>query len=760
VIDELSYDRFHANLDRLYRVETSFFNTATGADGAMNANGWGVGNALKNYPEVEAVLYSKGASFMTINHNGKRMKEELHFASPEFLTMFSFPLVSGNPEKALIDPYTIVLTEKTAKKYFKEGDALNKTLTIGDSLQFLVTGILKDLPANSHIQVDGVISFATYTTMFPFDYNGGWGNINVRNYILIKEGTDVSQLSAKAHNIYMERAGEAMKNWGVEAYVKLAPMSDLYLTAKNGNTWGPLGSMERIYLLSGIAVFVIILACINFINLTTARSVYRGKEVGLRKVVGSTRFSIITQFLSESFVLVIIAFIVSLAFAGLLFPLFNQLVAKQYSFNSLLHPAIIGGMVMLIIVISVLSGYYPAWVISAMRPAEVLKGRMQSGFKGVHLRRSLVIFQFFISVVLVCGTLVVINQLRYMQKQSLGFDKEQVIVVNASGAKSSYGHNAFVNELRRLSIIDNITYANALPGTPGWLGQVSYVEGKPADESISVEYMAIDDQYIKTLGLEIIAGSDFSTDRLTEAEDGLILNETAVKMYGWKSPEEAIGKRIASPSGYPAGKVIGVVKDYHQFGLQQHIGPMAMDYNARSSYLFAIRYKAANTSDLIATLGDAWKKHYDGYDFNYYFLDDDFAKEYQTEERLATVLAIFAVITIIIASIGLLGLVSFMVVAKTKEIGIRKVLGANVLSVTMLLSKEFITLVMAGTLLAFPLVWYFGQQWLAAFANKAPLNPMLFVVTFVIAVAISFITISFQTIRAAMSDPVDTLRYE
>lgn len=762
VLDEFSFDQFHTNKDRIFRVETAFFNTASGSDGGTNdANGWGVGTALRSYPEVEKVMYSRGASFLLINFEGRRIREQMHFASPEFFEIFSFPLVSGNAATALAAPYRIVISERLADKYFKNGDALNKTITMNDSLEFVVSGVMKNIPPNSHIQSDAIISFETFTAMTPFDYNGGWGNINIRNYVLLRENVDVAALQAKVKTIYLEKAGETMKNWGVEAYVKLAPMADLYLTSKS-NGWGPLGSLDRLILMSGIALFVIILACINFINLTTARSVYRAKEVGLRKVVGSNRWSLVRQFLSESLVLVIIAFVLSFAFLGALFPFFNELVNKNYGLASLAHWQVIGGSVVLVIVITVLSGYYPAWVLSALRPAEVLKGKMYSGTRGLQLRRFLVVFQFFISVGLVLGTLIVLNQLNYMQQQSLGFAKDEIIVVNAARARASSaeGFNTFKNELKNLSFIENVSYANSLPGTPGWTGQVSFVEGKPADQSISVEYMAIDDQYLPTLDLQLIAGRNFDISRSAELSDGLILNETAVAMYGWTSAEEALGKRIASPSGYPAGEVIGVVKDYHQVGLQREIGPMAMDYNPGSSYLFAVRYKAAKTQEVIKQLQASWRKHYPGYDFNYFFLDEEFEKQYQSEQRLASVFGLFAVITIVIAVIGLLGLVSFMITSRTKEIGVRKVLGADVFSITTLLSKEFLTLVVIGALLAFPAVFYFSQQWLETFANRAPLNPLVFILTFIIAVVVSFVTISFQTVRAAMADPVDTLRYE
>lgn len=766
VLDELSFDTFHAKIDRIYRVESQLMSSKeTSITGSMEMNAWPIGNVLRTeYPEVEAVMYSRNASFLLVNHEGKRIRERVHFSSPEFFQIFSFPLIKGNSEKALTEPYSIVITEDMEKKYFSGRDALNQTLVLADTMQFVVTGVMKNIPSNSHIQLDMLVSFSTYTTVIQpeFDYNKGWGNINMRNYVLLKEGVNAEAFKQKAKSMYMDRAGDMMKNWGSTGNVVFAPLKSLYLTAKNTNGLGPLGSMDRLYLVSGIAVFVLILACINFINLTTARSVYRAKEVGLRKVVGSTRKGLIRQFLSESFILTICSLFIAIALTGLSLPMFNQILTKAYSLGALLQPAFLIGVVCLVIVVTFLSGYYPAWVMSAMKPVEVLKGKMQTSSRGVQLRRGLVVFQFVISVGLVLGTLIVLNQLSFMQKQELGFAKDEIFVVNAARAKSPNpdGFETFKNEINALAFVGEVSFTNSLPGNPGWIGQVSYPEGKSGDDAVSVEYMAVDQNYAQTLGLEVVAGKFFSSDSELHLKDGLVLNETAVSMFGWASAADAIGKKITSPSGYPEGEVIGVVKDYHQFGLQQNIGPMAMDFNPRSSYLYAIRYKAANTQDLIAAVQKLWVKNFPGYDFNYFFLDQDFERQYQSEQRLAKVFALFASVTIIIAVIGLLGLVSFMVASRTKEIGVRKVLGADVLSITRLLSKEFIVLVVIANVIAFPLAWYFADQWLQSFAVRNEVDPLLFVITMAVAVLVTLVTISFQTVKAAMADPIHSLRYE
>jgi putative ABC transport system permease protein len=769
VLDELSFDKFHAKRENIFRVGTDMYETKSGnQSGGIETNGWPIGALLeKDFPEVEKVVYIANTS-MQINHEGKRFEERMFYAGKEFFNIFSFPLLKGDPATALEKPNSIVITEAMEKKYFKGEDALGKSMTMADTLLFTVTGVMKEIPGQSHMQFNILISFATYETNNKwFSYSDGWGNLNVRNYIVLKEGVDRESFFKKARNIYMNYVKDDMQKWGMFMYVGFEPLSEIYLHTHRGNGMGPVGSMQRVYIVSGIAIFVILLACINFVNLATARSAYRAKEVGLRKVVGSSRSSLIRQFLSESFVITLFAFVVAIALIGVVLPLFNQLVGKTYALSMLGSLPAVVGILLLIGVVTFLSGYYPALVMSSMRPAEVLKGSLKSGQQGIRLRRVLVVFQFMISAGLIICTLVVIDQLDFMQNRDLGFSGHQIIVLDMDrvtdrGGAGSDGtsHEVFKNELKRLSTIESVTFTNAVPGRPGWVGQWAFAADKPDDGSIGTEYMAIDEDYVKTLGIHVIAGHNFDLNRISEIEDGLIINETAVEKFGWGTPENAIGKRIDSPSKHPAGVVIGVVKDYHEFGLQREIYPMAMDYNPARSRYYAVSFKTRGTADLITSLEKLWKKYYDGNEFRYFFLDENFAKQYQAEQRLAKVFTVFSVITIAIASIGLIGLVSFMVVSRTKEIGIRKVLGAGTLTIMRLLSKEFMVLVIVANLVAIPLAWYVSSQWLEQFAYRMSLDAMLFVWTFIIAISITIVTVSYHTIRAAMADPVKSLRYE
>jgi len=759
VLDELNYDQFHTKKERIYKVVT---NNIDG--GTMETNAWPVADIMeKDFSEVQHSLYTRRApsSFM-VNYQGKRYEHEIFYAEEEFFEMFSFNLIEGKPSTALAAPYSIVITEEMRNRYFGSELVVGKTLTLRDSIDFKITGVVEDIPQQSHIQFDMLVSFSTFVKETGFEYANGWGNFNVRNYILVEESISPSALQAKVKNLYMDgAAGKRFEEMGMNFEVQLVPLDELYLYSDIGNGFGPKGSIDQVYLVSGIGIFVILLACVNFINLTTARSVYRAKEVGLRKIVGSTRSSLMWQFIAESFVLTLMASGLVMLFIDLIIPVFNQLMGKQYVLSSLLQPNVMLSILAMIVVVTLLSGFYPAIVLSSYKPVNVLKGRMQTSSRGVKLRRGLVVFQFFVSGSLVLASLLVIDQLDYMRNQDLGFDKEQILVLDATRVPKSASHDAFKTQILNLANVQEVSFTNALPGRPGWQGQWAYPEKEDKENQVDTEYMAIDENYISTLGLDLLAGSNFNPNSPSQLEDGLIINETTVKAMGWNTPENAIGKDIVSPSGYPEGKVLGVVQDFHGEGLQEEIWPQVMDYTGnRFGRYYAIRFNTGQTSDLINDAENLWNEYLGDYTYEYYFLDEDFDRQYRSEEQLMQVFLIFSGLTVLIATIGLLGLVSFMVLSRTKEIGIRKILGADVFGLVKLLSKEFTVLVIMANLLAIPVIWYFGEQWLQNFAYRMNIDPTIFIVAFLVTLFIAIVTVSTQTIKAAISNPVDTLRNE
>jgi putative ABC transport system permease protein len=757
VSDEYSFDKFNEKGDRIFKVVT---NNPDG--GLMETNAWPVAYKLKTeYPEVEEMVYTRKApQNFKVNYKDKKYEHTIHYAGDEFFKIFSFDFISGDPETALTAPYSIVITESMEQAYF-EGAAIGQTLLIRDSLKFQVTGVIKDIPSQSHIQFDMLASFSTYEKLTDwFSYTEGWGNFNVRNYVLLKEGSDPLAVQSKAKNIYTENIGDWLKEMGMTFEVNLVPLKEVYLKPGLNNGFGPSGSQSQLKIVSLIAIFVLLLACINYINLSTARSLNRAKEVGIKKVNGSSRLALIGQFMIESYLLTFIAFVIALILMYLLLPFFNQLIEKDYSIVYFLDFNFLWKITLLGILIAFLAGFYPALVISGFKPLEAMKGKMSSNPKGIGLRKSLIIFQFFVSAGLILFTLLVLSQLNYMRDQDLGFDKEQIVVIDGINISGITAKTTFKTELSRLTQIESISFTNALPGRPGWQGQWAYPD-EISEEQVDTEYMAIDEDYIETLGLELLAGSNFDPKKTIELEDGLIINEACMVAMKWTSPEDAIGKKIVSPSSRPAGTVIGVVKDYHGLGLQENIWPKAMDY-ASDEYgrYYAIKFTTGDTYNLIKGLENTWQEQFGTTPFDYFFLDDDFDLQYREEEKLARVLTLFTVVILIISGIGLFGLISFIALSKTKEVGIRKTLGASVGSIVFIFSKEFILLVVVGNLFSVPLVWYFGNRWLEDFAYHTALQWVIFPIAILATVLIAFLTVSLQTLKTAKMNPVKALRYE
>lgn len=758
VIDEFGFDTFHEKSDRIYKIVTR------AGQGFMETNGQPAANNLKaQYPEVEAILYTRITHpSMMVTQDNQKYSHDIFYASEDFFNIFTFPLIEGNPNTALKDPSSIVITEEMKLRYFGQQIALGKTLTLRDSIVFTVTGVVANPPRQSHIQFDMLISFEYLVhNSENVSLTEGWGNFNVRNYLLLKKGAEFEAFESKSKELYRQEIGEFMKEMGVDFEVAYIPLRDIYLRSTVHNGFGPKGSLAQIKLVAVVGAFVIFLACINFINISTARSIYRAKEVGLRKISGSGRGALIGQFIAESFFLTVSAFIVAVLMVELLMPFFNQLMGREYSVFTLFDAKVIGALAGLLVIVTLLSGYYPALMLSGFKPLEVLRGSVQSGRKGINLRRFLVVFQFIVTAALITGTLVVAKQINYMRNQNLGFDKEQILVLDGTNLPPSANVQGFQNDLKSMADIKNVSYNNALPGKPGFQGQWAYPEEISENTQVDTEYMAVDENYLETLGLELIAGRNFDLNSPVDLKEGLIINEVTVNEMGWETPENAIGKSIVSPSKTPEGIVIGVVKDYHGLGLRHRIWPMVMDFNAEQygRYL-AVRFETGNTTELLENVQSNWQKSFVDTPFDYFFLDEEFDKQYRSEEQLMAVFIMFASIGIVIACIGLLGLISFMVVTRHKEIGIRKVMGANVWNITTLLSREFLLLVLLADIIVIPIVLYFGREWIAGFAFHTEISNTLFIINALITLIIAGLTVSFQTIRAALMNPANSIRNE
>lgn len=751
--DELSFDRFHSKSERIYRMGSTV--------------GWPYGNLiLDNYPEVEKVVYIRTYPAYPIKKDNQLLYENMMYADGDFFSVFDFPLIEGDPESALRAPYSVVITEELAKKLYGSESALGKTIQLEGVSICEVTGVAGSI-RQSHIQFDALVSFDTLRAADPEWYEGqmtnGWLNLNVINYVLLREEADAVRLEEKIKNLPHEHAGEFLERWGSKYQLKLEPMGRIYLYANSGNWLGPVSDIAYIYLLIAVGFFLLLIAAANFINMTTARSLSRAREVGLRKVVGSNKTMLVRQFLGESFFTCLAAVILAGVLALLALPLFNQLVARDYSSADLHSAETLMVMAALLIVMSILAGFYPAFSLSAFSPIEVLRGRFAHSGKGFRLRQGLVVFQFFISSILIIGTLVIMNQLRYMQSRNLGFNAEQVIVLDARRAPGDIltrRNAAFQDALAGHTAVKNVSSVEAVPGRMGWRGQLSFPEEWPEDKSMDLEYIPADYGFAETLGLRVLAGRSFDPAFPTDAKRGVIVNQAAVGAAGWPSADASIGKGFASPgSGKPDGVVIGVVEDYHHHGLQEKIEPIMYGYNPANNY-YILRLQNSKFDAVLRHADKVWQEFFPGYPNELFFLDQDFARQYSQEKRLEKIFITFTFFTILVACLGLFGLATYAATQRTKEIGVRKVLGASVYDIVRLLSLDFMRLVLIAFLIAAPAGYFFMQEWLQNFAYRTDIGIGIFLANAGLLFTIAFSTVSFNAVKAALSDPAQSLRYE
>jgi putative ABC transport system permease protein len=751
---ELSYDNFHSKADRTYRVVADI-KTPTEV---INAGGpaWAVApNAADEFPEVESFVRIAGGDKVLFRKGDLKFQEEnTAWADSAFFKVFDFKLLRGNSNTALKEPFSIVFSETAAKKYFGKEDPVGQTLLItGDALPAKVTGIMKDIPENSQIKADVILSMTTITQNFAKGIDSQWGNYGAAAYLLLKPGTNPKALEAKFPGFLVRRNGDEMKKNQMYATLFLEPLRDVYLrSTRNGSK---NGNITNVYIFSLVAVFILLIACINFVNLTTARATERAKEVGIRKVAGAEKSQLIGQFIGESVILCCIAFLLTVLFSALLLPLFNQLAGKTISagifqngkYLALLFAASIG--------IGLLAGIYPALVLTSFKPVVVLKGRFATGSKGILLRKSLVVAQFTISIALIIATIVVYNQMTYMRSRELGFSKDQMLIIDTNGDK---GKDAFKQALAGLPNVKATAAASSVPGggNPGAYSEIENIKGDMQIANLDLYFVDFD--YIPLYKIKMVAGRPFSRDFMTDTTQAMVLNEAAVKMFGYPSPEQAIGKRFKQWGR--EGKIIGVMKDFHFRGLQQPIKPLSMRIEPGNSNLVSVHIAATNIQATLAAIENQWKTLIPARPFSYFFLDESFDKQYSDEERFGKLFLNFAVLAIIISCLGLLGLASYSTVQRTKEIGIRKVLGASVSGIVNLLSVDFLKLVVLSFIIAAPVAWYFMHRWLEDFAYHTNINVWVFLLAGICALLIALFTVSFQAIRTAVANPVKSLRTE
>ena len=744
---ERSYDRFHENADSLYRLVRHW------VDGGKSAI-FAAGDAPlleERYPEIEsAILFDDRVPYMRVDTESRRIGT-VGFMHPVGLQVFSFPLVRGNIETALEDPYSILLTAGAATHLFGREDPIGRTISYDDQFDVTVTGILADIPSNSHLEFEALASIELMRELMGEDALENFTNSNYFLYLKLVPGSDPEALSRKLDEYVLGRAGTRASR------LVLQPITDIHFTTDIG--WDVSTNVDPRFamMLSGVAVLILLIAGLNFMNLATARAVKRAKEVGVRKSIGAVRGQLVVQFLGESVMLSIASIVLGIMLTLLFLPIFRDIVDAQIAFR-LTDYRLLLLLVGIGLTAGIAAGLYPAIYLSAFRPASVLKGETVRGSSAASLRKGLIVLQFGISVFLIVSTFTVYNQLHYMRSKKLGFDKEQVVYAPMTPPIRD-GYDAFRQTVLANPQVLSVAQAGNLPGRVNtnrgyfWPGQASAEEEGRGFYTVLADY-----DYIDALGLTLVAGRNFSRDMPTDFENTYILNETAARDIGFANPPEAVGALFRAWDR-DTGEVIGVVQDFHFQSLHQEIGPVVLNIKPWISYV-AFRIAPGGYAETVAYLNEHWSRVSPGFPFDYRFLDEDFDRLYRAEVELGKLFTFFAVVAIFVACLGLFGLSAYSVEQRTKEIGIRKVLGASARSITLLLSREFTILVVFAFALAAPAAYFVMRGWLADFAYRIPVSWWIFVVAGFLSLLIAWITVAYQSVRAALSNPITSLRYE
>ncbi len=768
VVNEISYDRFFERADRIYRIDADLKFGGPETKLALTPDPLAF-TLKKDYPQIETATRLRviGGHSVRRNKDADNLTENnVAFADSTFFRVFSIPLLTGNPETALTEPYTMVLSERGAEKYFGSEDPVGKSLLLDNDVTYRITAVMANIPTNSHLHnQDMLLSMASW----PGSRDGAWLSHNFATYLTLKEGVPAAEFEKNFDTVLEKYIGPAvmsmmgatledMKKSGNYLNYSLTPLTDIHLYSNRVGGIGVSGDIQYVYVFSIVAIFLLLIACVNFMNLATARSASRAREVGVRKALGSERSGLVAQFLIESMLLSFISVGISLVLATLALPLFNQLAGQELTLP-VSSPVFWGTLLLAGGVVGLLAGSYPAFFLSGFQTVKVLKGRITGAGGGGWLRNGLVVFQFMISVMLIVGTLVIYRQLDYIQTKALGFNKEEVLILDNTYTLGNQA-NAFRQEMLALPNVEIGTVTSFLPTPSNRSTNSFFPEGQSGDKGTNMQYWGTDYDYVETLGMEILAGRNFSRDFPSDSS-GVIVNETAVKLLGLSDP---IGKRVSVITGENMADklsytIVGVVKNFHFESLRSNIGALSMVLSPGGG-MMAFRLKTDDVQASIEKAEALWKKMAPGQPFAYRFMNDDFDNIYRSEARVGRVFITFALLSILIGCLGLFGLVTFTAEQRTKEIGVRKVLGASVGSIVTLLSKDFLKLVLVAIVIASPIAWYAMTTWLADFAYKIDISWWVFALAGLLAIGIALLTVSFQAVKAALMNPVESLRSE
>jgi len=752
--DEVSFDRFQENKDQLYRVSVTM-TTPEGTHNISSTNYIHGPSFKQEIPEIKEIVRAQTSSFVTKKGNDL-LNEDVLFADDNFFTVFSMPLLYGNAETVLSDIHSIVLSEELAEKYFNTKQAVGRTMELkvdGKFESFLVSGVAKKCPQNSSVQFKAVLPFKFQEAKGWTDSQ--WLGFYMNTFILLDKKADYLAVSPKLDQVFISKSAEEIskiKDFNQKIHFYLQPFLEIHLDDKSENTRNGLAhgsSPIYSYILSGIAIFILIIACINFVNLTVARSLKRAKEIGVRKVVGSQRKQLMYQFLGESFFLSFIAFTLAILLTQIVLPTFNELANKQLALSYLMDIKLVSGYLALFLVTGLVAGFYPAMVLSGFSPAQTLYNRTRLTQKN-YLTKGLVVFQFALSVCLVIGTIVIYSQFKYLTNKDLGYnDKSLMSFSLGRGGAGEQARESVMNELRNRAGIETIAAFN---------GNYNSTGAKIGEREISFGYIGVDDNFLSALQIPVVQGRNFSKSFASDPTDAIVVNEAFVKETGWKNP---IGKQVDFFWKEKKMTIIGVIRDYHYASLKEKIKPLVLTQDPH--YGLGTIYLKLNTGDIPETIKmveSVFRKHVQFTPFEYKFESESNLKRYEAEAKWKQMITLAAILSIFVSCIGLFGLATFNAESRVKEIGIRKVLGASVASITALLSADFVKLVLIAIIISLPISYYAVNIWLQDFPYRIEISWWYFAISAVLAIAIALLTVGYQSIKTAMLDPVKSLRTE
>jgi len=771
ILNELSYDRYNKNADNIYRITRTFYNGNGDATLKLSTISPPFGYYLPtDFPEIQKMTRLLNIGTTPLRYKDKLLNEQnVYCADENIFDVFTIKVLKGNPATALKNPFTVMLTEETAKKYFGDEDPINKVLRANNQFDVKVTGIYKDFPSNAHLHPEILLSFSTLKDSAVYGENNlrtNWGNNSFFTYIMLPKNYNIKNMEARfpafldKHMAGQEYIGQQASKF---TKLELQKLTDIHLHSHTDYEAEPNGDIKRVYIFSAIALFILLIACINYMNLSTARSALRAREIGIRKVIGARKKELMIQFLGESVLITWTAILIAFGLLYFLLPWLNKVSEQNLSINILLNWQVLFPLLLSPFIVGAIAGLYPALFMSSFQPIKTLKGLFKVRGNSISFRKVLVVTQFAISIILIITTIIVFQQLRYMQNASLGYDKEHIITM-AYNPQLNNGYESFRNTLLQNPNIKDVGRSSRIPTGRLLDGMGASAPGNDSMVPVKadIRYVATDYDFIPVYGIKLEAGRNFSRDYGTDTSN-FVLNEAAVKAIGWNTAQQAVGKNFRY--GGVNGHIIGVTKDFHFESLHETIAPLIFIMPAtapnQSNYnAISIKISREHIPSSLASIQQTWEKYLPDLPYQYTFLDENFDKLYASEQKQETIFTTFSCIAILIACLGLFGLSAFAISQRVKEIGVRKVLGANVSGIVALLSKDFLKLVFVAAVIAFPVAYYAMNSWLKDFAYRINIQWWVFIVAGILAALIAFVTVSFQAIKTAVANPVKSLRTE